>query len=410
MRPKLQFIWMAVLSFALFSGACRGHDTTAAGRAQTAKQAAAMAADHLVGRTMKSGMFVYRTNMNPAVSVAPRYNILRHAGTIYGMAMYDGAWPDEKVRSAMLRAGSYLRDEAVSPVPETDGKVLAVWSRPEVDKGGAPLQAKLGGAGLGLTALLSIEKIHPGFTPVEQLRSLGRFILYMQKPEGNFYSKYVPSAAGRQDIWESLYYPGEAALGLAMLYEKDPDPAWLEGAVRALTFLAKSRQGAAKVPEDHWALIATERLFALQPPVMQEETRQLLTAHAAQICASMLNRYEGGRKPGGDKGLFATELSVTQVACTLEGLLSALAVIPADHALRPRMESAVKDGVAFLMGVQVTEGEYRGAFPRMASGARPGAQGQAAVDSRATEVRIDYTQHALSALVRYAQFFPAGEK
>ncbi|MFZ5562949.1 MAG: hypothetical protein ACOZBW_02780 [Thermodesulfobacteriota bacterium] len=368
-----------------------------------------MAAHHLADRTRGNGMFVYRTNMDASVPVAERYNILRHAGTIYGMAMYDAVWPDEKVRSAMLRAGRWLLDEAVSPVPETDGKVLAVWSSPEVNKSGAPLQAKLGGAGLGLVALLSIEAVKQGFTPIETLRGLGRFILYMQKPEGSFYSKYIPASGGRVDIWESLYYPGEATLGLVMLYEKDPDPAWLSGAARALGFLAQSRRGATDVPYDHWALIATERLFALpKPVVLQEEMRQLLTGHAAQICAGMLGRYEGSRKPGDDRGIFATELSVTQVACTLEGLLAALAVIPADHGLRPRMESAVKDGVAFLMGVQVADGDYRGAFPRMAP--LPAGRKQAAPDPRATEVRIDYTQHALSALVRYARLFPAAGK
>ena len=98
--------------------------------------------------------------------------------------------------------------------------MLAVWSEPEVNRSGKPLQAKLGGTGLGLVALLSLENIQPGFTPLADLQALGRFTVYMQKEDGSFYSKYIPSAGGRWDEWQSLFYPGEAALGLLMLYQR----------------------------------------------------------------------------------------------------------------------------------------------------------------------------------------------
>jgi len=86
-----------------------------------------------------------------------------------------------------MQSAKYLRDESILPVPG-DEKMLAVWSRPKVNGTGKPLQAKLGGTGLGLVALVSVEDIAPGFVPIGDLRALGRFIIYMQKiakkPEG----------------------------------------------------------------------------------------------------------------------------------------------------------------------------------------------------------------------------------
>ncbi|MBU4001268.1 MAG: hypothetical protein KKB94_03000, partial [Proteobacteria bacterium] len=297
-------------------------------------------------------------------------------------------------------AGRYLQKEALFPVPGS-GNLFAIWSRPEVNKTGTPLQAKLGGTGLGLVSLLSIEAVQPGFMPMDQLRGMGRFVLYMQKPEGNFHSKYIPATGGLDDQWESLFYPGEAALGLAMLYEKDPDPLWLEGALKALTFLAHNRRDAQSVPEDHWALLATERLFLFQKPLITDELGQLLLGHADQICRSMLTRYEKGRKPGNRQGRILQDLSVTQVSCTLEGLLAALSIFPQNHVLRPRLENTAKEGVTFLLGTQISQGDEKGAFPRNDLASHSMGCGQGRIDPRNAELRIDYTQHALSALVRY---------
>jgi len=399
MKLRRKIFWPVIfLFFSCCVAACNRPDPTEKDGHTPVRQVAVLAAKHLADQVTKNGQFVYHDNLNPKVRVAPGYNILRHAGAIYAMAMYDAAWPDKRVRAAMLKAGRYLHNEAVFPVPGKEN-LSAVWSRPEVNKTGAPLQAKLGGTGLGLVALLSIEAVQTGFTPMAQLTDLGRFILYMQKPEGNFYSKYIPASGGPDDSWTSLYYPGEAAFGLTMLYERDPDPAWLDGAVRALTFLADSRRGAVSVPEDHWALIATERLLALSgSAAVPEGTRDLLTSHAIQICTRMVDRYENSRKPGRK---FASALSTTQVACTLEGLQAALAVLPPEHLLRPRMKAVIEEGIAFLTDAQVTDGPHRGAIPRMAGGSAGPLSG--AADPKATEIRIDYTQHALSALVRYSQ-------
>jgi len=239
-------------------------------------------AKYLQKSVKENGMFEYRVNMDPSIKVKRKYNILRHAGAIYAMSQYLELYPqDYEMRSAIERAGKYLRDKAIEPVSGNQ-EMLAVWSKPEVNNSGKPLQAKLGGAGLGLVALLSIEKFHPGFTPLPDLRKLGRFIIYMQKEDGSFYSKYIPSEGGLQDRWKSIYYPGEAALGLLMLYEKDPSEIWADSAYKTLEYLAKSGQSKDTVEADHWALLATGKMLSAKNFNLTQLQTDLLLNHAVR--------------------------------------------------------------------------------------------------------------------------------
>ena len=367
---------------------------------ETVQSAISRSANYLVKSTKEDGMFEYRINMDPTIEVEERYNILRHAGTIYAMSMYYQLQPEANMLSATERAGRYLRDDSIHPVAGQD-HMLAVWSEPEVNRSGEALQAKLGGTGLGLVALLSLEKIHPGFTPLSDLQSLGRFIVYMQKEDGSFYAKYIPSKGGRWDQWESLYYPGEAALGLLMLYEKDGSDVWLESAARALAHMARSRKNTTNIPADHWALLATEKLFLLANDDELPVSRELLINHAFQICNTMLqSQIEYSERPEYDGG-FSVVGQITPSATRLEGLQAALSFLPPNHELRKQIYSAVHRGISFLLRAQISEGEFIGAFPWSAGKIDRINPNADEFNRRVTEVRIDYAQHALSAMIQY---------
>ena len=369
---------------------------------QRLQRAADQAAHYLAQQIKADGQFEYRINLNPSITVPLRYNILRHAGAIYALSAYYQTQPDPEIKAAIDRAGGYLRDRAIAPVPG-QSDMLAVWSIPEVNRSGKPLQAKLGGTGLGLVALLSIEEIEPGFVSLDDLRSLGRFILYMQKEDGSFYSKYIPSEGGRWDRWQSLYYPGEAALGLLMLYQKDNSEIWLEAAVKALTYLAHSREGSSDVPADHWALLATEQLLSLPGQEQLPVSEDLLVNHGIQICETILrSQIQSSEKPE-YRGGFSVNGKTTPTATRLEGLQAALSFIPADRAIRPRIEAAVPKGLSFLLAAQVQDEAFAGAFPRAVAFLDPTASNATQFNRRATEVRIDYVQHALSAILQRLQ-------
>ncbi len=374
-------------------------DTTST-QIDAVRSATSRSAAYLVKNIQGDGMFEYRINMDPTIKVRKkRYNILRHAGTIYAMCDYYQLKPDVNIRDAIERAGRYLH-KSILPIPESDD-ISAVWSVLEVIFSGFPLQAKLGGTGLGLVALLSIEKIRPGFTPLSDLQSLGRFIVYMQKEDGSFYSKYIPSMGGRWDKWQSLYYPGEAALGLLMLYDKDSSDIWIEAAAKVLAYLANNRENIAEVPADHWALLATEKLLTLVSYDTLPVSRDLLINHAIQICDTILvSQIEYIERPEYDGG-FSEDGRTTPTAIRLEGLLAALTFLPPDHEMRKRIVAAVHRGISFLLRAQVGEGKFVGAFPRAVNKMDQDNPDADTFNRRATEVRIDYVQHALSAMIQY---------
>jgi len=363
------------------------------------KEAIHKAGDYLVRHTHADGMFTYYVSLDPKITPTKEYNILRHAATMYAISMYYQMYQDDNVPAALLRAGQYLRDECIEPLSE-GSDMLAVWSRPEVTHSRRPLTAILGGAGLGLVALLSLEDVCPNTTSLSTLRALGRFIAYMQKPDGSFYTEYIPSKGGRDDSWSSLYYPGEATLGLVMLYEKDPCDVWLNVSSKALEFLAISRKSRLRVPPDHWALLATQRLLALKS-VDLPVSRELLVNHGIQICEAILKRQVQNPMRSNYDGAFTSNGRTTPTATSLEGLLAALDFLPEDYPLRSRIEDAARRGIAFLVRTQIKEGDFAGAFP--------GAVGHRRLMSRlfnrrASWVRIDYVQHALSAMIQYDHF------
>lgn len=317
--------------FTLFitcNGASQGKDVST--QIDDVRIAINRSANYLVKNTKANGMFEYRINLNPAIKVKEKYNILRHAGAMYAMSLYYQLQPDDNLRSAVKRAGKYLRDEAIGPLPGKEN-MLAVLSKPYACPGNEPLQAKLGGTGLGLVALLSLENICPGSTPLADFRKLGQFIVSMQREDGSFYSKYIPSAEGVNDNWQSLYYPGEAILGLLMLYEKDPSAVWINSASKALAYLARSRKNQTDVPADHWALLATEKILSLKNNDKLLVSRELLINHAVQICDTILKRQINDTERPEYDGGFSMDGRTTPAATCLEGLIAAGSFLPRDH-------------------------------------------------------------------------------
>ncbi len=364
--------------------------------------AAGLSAQYLDRQNDANGKFVYRLNLDPSVKLKPRYNMLRHAGTIYALADYQQWRPNDDTRRTLKKSVHFLK-KSLGPLPAR-ADLLAIWSRPETGEINGPLRAKLGGASLALVALLNVEKVIPATTPLDDLRRLGAFLLYSQKPDGSFYSKYIPSQGGRSDKWASLYYPGEAVLGLLMLHEKDPQPQWLQAATRGLGYLALSRKGRSHVEADHWALLATARLLRMdQQTEPRTARRELLIAHAAQICESILSEQPHFPRRCLEHGCLTADGRTCASATRLEGLIAALTFLPDEHdPLAERIRRSVRQGIAFLLRCQVQSGVHVGAVPRairLLPYGHPFAT--AAFNRRATEVRIDYVQHAMSAMIAF---------
>jgi hypothetical protein len=338
-----------------------------------------------------TGKFAYRLDPNSG-QLSSSYNIVRHAGAIYALGMFNRSHPDRAAVDAMRRASLFMRANYIGPEARSDA--LVVWSRPLP----AASNADLGATGLGLVALASLDRVQPDAIPSADLEGLGRFILFLQRSDGSFVSKYREDT-GAITNWDSLYYPGEAALGLISLFEVDHDPQWLDGAGRALSFLARSRAGVQEVPPDHWALIATARFLPYCKQEACPVSRTELIDHAARVADRFLR--EQVRNPADARldGAFDTAGRTTPTAIRLEGLLAALEFLPDDATgRRTRIKAAVERGVAFLLRAQIKSGPYAGGMPGAVLSRS---------DPRASDIRIDYVQHALSAWLRYQEMFPA---
>ncbi len=288
-----------------------------------------------------NGRFAYRVDTNSGRQ-SSSYNVVRHAGAMYALGMFNDFHPDPGTVSAMSRAAGFLRASYIGP--DARSNTLVVWSRPLPMKS----DAGLGASGLGLAALSNLEQARPNTIPLEQLQALGRFILYLQKVDGSFASKYLAESGPSSD-WQSLYYPGEAALGLIDLYELDHSNEWLTAAGRALSYLARSREGAREVPPDHWALIATAKFLPYFSEVSTRDrvsccaARAELVAHAIRICRGFLQDQITNSQDARLNGGFHPRGGTAQTATRLEGLLATLEFLPAeDAALRAEIEAAAK--------------------------------------------------------------------
>ena len=354
----------------------------------------------------ENGQFVYRVNLDPEVKIKPKYNLLRHSGTIYALADAAASIPqlrqDQELHSHFKNCATFIKTQTLAPVPDTTG-MLAVWSTPEITHGSGSRQAKLGGVGLALVALCSLERLSPGTTPLDTLQAMGRFITYMQKEDGSFYSKFYPDGIGRSDTWTSLYYPGEAALGLIMLYELDQDPKWLASAVDVLKFLALSRIGKSRPKPDHWALIATSRVWPfLDANAFLQAKQVLLLNHAEQVSSRMLADIPR-RMPGAGRGAMLPDGRIAPQGTRLEGML---AMVPIFGELKPDLEVQIEKhtpaSIRFLLSGQVADGVYKGGFTRVHPNYYPLARrGGKSKTREMTELRIDVTQHSISALLTY---------
>lgn len=370
---------------------------------QQVREAITRSAGYLRRANLSSGQFVYLVNMNPAVKVPEQYEPLRHAGTIYSMGMANAVLPDPANLQVMQRAVTYMRECCMIDL-DRDG-IVGLCDVGEVDESRVASSCLLGGAGLALLALTSLAEIDADSIRESELMGLARFGKFMQRWNGEFFARYVPSQGGRLDPGRSLYYPGEMALGWLQLHELRPDREWVDSAVEALMFLAHKRAVSGEAPSDHWALLATAKLFEIADREGLALPREALLNHAIQICHAML---EEGRMPPvvpAMEGALVPLGLVTPTATRLEGLLAARTILPLGHPIIPHVNAAIHRGVDFLIRAQIKDGPYIGALPFAIATVPDDTVGSmAAFNAQATEIRIDYVQHAMSAMVQYVEW------
>ena len=358
---------------------------------------------YINNNTTKNGRFNYEKSTNPSVEIKPNYNVLRHCGTIYALRMLANHKPSLELNQLIKKTVQYARENFLDKVG--DGKELMVmWSNPEVETYLQSRQAKLGGAGLGIMALSASYTCHQNPVLLTEMKCLGNFILFMQREDGSFYSKYIPEEGGRNDEFKSLYYPGEAILGLTELYQYDQQEQWLDAAIKGIAFLANKRKGSTEVPGDHWALIASGRLMNLKRVKEDLKLSDLIINHAIQICRSMMSEQIMDDSNQAVHGAFRYYGPTANAATAMEGMLAAISFLPDKSQLKQEMEISIDAGIQFLINAQIKEGELKGGFPYATGMIEGNRKEKRKFQKEKNNVRIDYVQHALSAMVQYYNY------
>ncbi len=369
------------------------------------------AGDYLIHHTDKQGRFTYVVAPD-GTAATNRYNVVRHGGAIYALSELAKSASTSResktaIRRTILAASSYLvahhvdRFELARYGLDSDPaneNALAVWSLPPQEiRHGDQRAVKLGGIGLGLVGLCAAHQLGFDEASLPLLRGLGSTIAAMQKPDGHFVSK-VHEDRGVDPRFVSLYYPGEAVLGLVRLYRIDRDVRWLEIAGRAIAalILARADLSEHELPADHWLLIAIGELARLvsEEPELGSHfpfSHREMISHAVRIADAMLAEQHHADAAGA----FTADRRTTPTSTRLEGIGALLRVLPLLHPARERLLVGARVGTQFLLGCQVREHGIRdGGIPR-----RCGSSGRESRDRRANEIRIDYVQHALSAFL-----------
>lgn len=341
---------------------------------------AQLAGEYLTRMVKPSGRFVY--HYYPATNGEKRaYNLPRHAGTIYAMMQLYEVTGEKELLAAAQRALKFLLAH-VHPAKGTVRKRAVVVEDNVV---------KLGGVGLAGIAIAQYVRASNDRQPLDTLVQLGRWIQSVQDPDtGELHTHYMTWPNGRRLNKKMAYYPGEAILALMRLHELDPKGGWLESARAAADWQVKSQQGQ-DYWADHWLLYALNEIHAATGS--EPLAKHALAMATEAIVEQQRRRAEGDRRDW--VGSFYVPPRITPTATRMEGLAAAWFLArrqERDDLTEPYRETLLR-GAGFILQGQV--------MPEQAMfHARPAVSlGGFTASLTDPEIRIDFVQHSISALL-----------
>jgi hypothetical protein len=320
------------------------------------------------------------------------YDWPRHAGAAYFLAQAAALSGDADLRAAAGRAASLLRDRATVSC----GDATCIGTDAVVD---------IGSSALALVAFAEMVRSGMDTTYRDQVVRLAAFVRSQQRADGEFMHFYDRIARHPIDE-QTIYYSGEATLALARAHDVTRDPADLDGARRGLAHLvgpAWSFFGARYYfGEEHWTCQAMADLWDRAPDAAALD----FCVRWREYDARMM--HAPGETPFDADGSFGVGPVVTPrltpVASRTEAGAATLDVLarvnadpgPSDRKRRASLRADVRRSFAFLLRHQLRPGlTHLLAAPGETYGAMPGSE----VD---WQLRIDYVQHAGSAMLRGA--------
>ncbi len=342
-----------------------------------------------------------------------KYNIVRHAGAAFALCAHrrlvggERASPAHNDFTAGNKALAYIKQISVKDprfgfVYVPDGKRI-----------------KLGAAALSLVAFCERERAGGDESNRDVMKGLARFILNQQTPQGEFLSHYDAEKGKPVKKFISLYYPGEALLGLLRLYKLTgkKDKQLLEACHRGAKYLIKFEDAQLMAhinkggdpskgyPPDAWFMQALEELIDVDS---KPEYVKHLFRLADSMIAWQFTSLEGDPKAawGGSTRfpdlLGAIDESDPPSACATgarcEGMVSALRVARK----RGRKDEAKKYAESLDLAAKfVIQNQFHAhnsyTLPRPEK-----ASGAFRLNPLECTIRVDYVQHCAAFLMEWA--------
>jgi hypothetical protein len=345
------------------------------------------AAMYLARITGETGRLRYQVRPETGVDLDD-YNWPRHAGVTWFLAEAAATYRDPALLAATARASRHLLQDGLSKCgAETcvaDGNI-----------------ADVGSSAMTLLALSAVARVDATSASLQRevRRSLARFLLSQQRPDGEFAHQFDRTRGKAIDI-QLPYYTGEAALALVTVAEDLAEPELYAAAGRALSYLATRGWSfplaSYWLAEEHWTCQASAALLRAKRP----------HAEGQGLCRRWLEMQRGllwrSEAPAADLlGSFSVVPFVaprlTPAASRSEAAIAYLDTVrlgdDEDVATRAQVEPALR----LLLRHQFKPVDaYALRDPALMMGAIPAST----VDR---DVRIDYVQHAGMAFLRFAE-------
>ncbi len=316
------------------------------------------------------------------------YDWPRHAGATYFLAQAAHASGEPEIGIAALRAAWLLRDTAMVSC----GEARCI---------GDDAQVEIGSSSLALIAFAEIVQtgLDPTFAP--NVAELARFLRGQQRPDGEMMHLYERGAHHPIDV-QYLYFSGEAALALSRAHRITHDPADLEASRRLVAHLvgpAWSFFGSRYYfGEEHWTCQAMSDLWDRAPSPDALDFCVRWHAYGRRM------QYGPDETPFDAAGAFGVGPVVTPrltpVASRCEAGLATRHALVAAHGSADEvaaLDRQLRSSLALLVRQQLRPGvTHLFADPQAVAGAMPGSE----VD---WQLRIDYAQHAGSAMLRWLE-------
>lgn len=335
---------------------------------------------YLAQEVDSNGRFTY-SYFPKGNDVPNKYNLVRHAGTVYAMMELYDVTQDADLLDASQRALAYLL-QAVQTCTTDIGELSCVVERGYND---------LGGNALAAVALAKYIEVTGDEHYMPTLQDVVTWVQHMQHEEGAFNTHRVSYPDSKVLNYSVSYYPGESLLAMTRMYELDANEKWLDAAEKGAQYLINVRDAGkslSSLQHDHWFLYALNDLYRHRPNPMYLD-------HAMRISEAILEKQHRYPPYADWRGGFFEPPISTPTATRSEGLCAAY-LLARDFNREEEAKAileGLKLGIAFQLQTQF--------YPETTLYVQDPQRILGGFHRNLTnfEIRIDYVQHNISSIL-----------